>query len=223
MATDSDIAGPTPRWSSGALQDDRPAAIDEYAIGAVEIPDDPTDVTECASHCATGDPYASEPKVKFSWRKLWAFTGPGWLMSIAYLDPGNLTSDLQQGAYTNYKILWVLFWATFIGWILQSLSARLCVVTGMDLAQICRKEFPPWISVMLFIQIQIAIVGADIQEVLGSAVAFKILTGMSLPWGCAVTALTTFSFLFVLRYGVRWLEAFFVAFIGVSLLGLSVL
>merc|ERR1711865_835829 len=155
-----DPAGPTPRWSSGAMADHHQSGqVDEYAIGAVEIPDDPVDVATCASHCATGDPYQGEaPKVKFSWRKLWAFTGPGWLMSIASLDPGNLTSDLQQGAYTNYKILWVLFWATVIGWVLQSLSARLCVVTGMDLAQICRKEFPPWISVMLFLQIQIAIV-----------------------------------------------------------------
>lgn len=136
-------------------------------------------------------------------------------MSIAYLDPGNLTSDLQQGAYTNYKLLWVLWWATVLGWILQSLSARLCVVTGMDLAQICRKEYPRWVRIMLFLQVQLAIIGADIQEVLGSAVALRILTGMSLPMGCLVTAASTFSFLFVLKFGVRWLEGFFVAFVGV--------
>ena len=81
-------------------------------------------------------------KFQFSWRKLWRFAGPGWLMSLAYLDPGNLEADLQQGAYTRYQLLWVLWWSTVAGWILQVLSARLGVVTGRDLAQTCRDEWP---------------------------------------------------------------------------------
>lgn len=72
----------------------------------------------------------------FSWYKLWKFSGPGWLMSIAYLDPGNLESDLQAGAQTGYSLMWVLWWSTVIGLVLQILSARLGVVTGLNLAQV---------------------------------------------------------------------------------------
>lgn len=182
--------------------------VENYAVGEIDIPDD--GVQE-GYDLDSG----LEPKVSFSWRKLWAYTGPGWLMSIAYLDPGNLTSDLQQGAYTNYKLLWVLWWATALGWILQSLSARLCVVTGMDLAEVCRREYPTWVRWMLFLQVELAIIGADIQEVLGSAVALRILFGVSLPIGCLITAGSTFSFLFILKFGVRWLEGFFVFFVAV--------
>lgn len=78
----------------------------------------------------------TEPlRFRFSFRKLWRFMGPGWLMSLAYLDPGNLESNVQQGAYTGFNILWVLWWATVVGLILQELSARLGVVTGRDLAR----------------------------------------------------------------------------------------
>ena len=83
------------------------------------------------------DPDTNDPdniKFKFSLKKLWRFAGPGWLMSLAYLDPGNLESDLQQGAYTGYRITWVLWWATVMGLILQEMSARLGVVTGETLA-----------------------------------------------------------------------------------------
>ena len=88
----------------------------------------------------------SIPAFHFSWRKLFKFMGPGWLMSLAYLDPGNLESDLQQGAYTGMQLLWVLFWATVMGLVLQCLSARLGVVTGRDLAQTVKQEYPPWLN-----------------------------------------------------------------------------
>ena len=78
---------------------------------------------------------------KFSFRKLWAFTGPGFLMCIAYLDPGNIESDLQQGAIAGYNLLWVLLWSTFLGFCLQSLSARLGAVTGRNLAEHCREQY----------------------------------------------------------------------------------
>merc|ERR1712185_137133 len=77
------------------------------------------------------DPDPSSPlRFRFSWRKLWRFAGPGWLMSLAYLDPGNLEGDLQQGAYTNLRLVWVLFWAHVMGFILQEMSARLGIATG---------------------------------------------------------------------------------------------
>ena len=119
-------------------------------------------------HVACGADYdhRNPHAIKFSWRKLWLYTGPGLLVSMAYLDPGNLTSDLQQGAYTQYQLLWVLWWSTVAGWILQVLSARIGVVTGKDLAQVCREEMPRWAVINLFIQMELAIIGADIQEVL---------------------------------------------------------
>jgi natural resistance-associated macrophage protein len=148
-----------------------------------------------------------------SLRLLWAFMGPGWLMSIAYLDPGNLESDLQAGAYTGYQLLSVLFWATAGGLLLQILAARLGVVTGRHMAELCREEYPRPVVFGLWIACEIAIVGSDIQEVVGSAVALEILFGIPLWAGCLVTALDTFTFLGLHYFGVRRLEAFFGALI----------
>jgi natural resistance-associated macrophage protein len=120
-------------------------------------------------------------------RVLWAYTGPGWLMSMAYLDPGNLESDLQAGAYAGYQLLWVLFWSTVMGLVLQILAARLGVVTGRNLAQMCREQYPRWMSVTLWILTELAIIGSDIQEVIGSAIAFRILAGIPLWAGCLIT------------------------------------
>ena len=111
-----------------------------------------------------------------SWRKLWRFAGPGWLMSLAYLDPGNLEGDLQQGAYTGLKLVWVLFWATFMGLILQEMSARLGIVTGNDLAQTVRDGYPRWLNYFIYVQMEIAVIGADIQEVVGSAIALNLIS-----------------------------------------------
>lgn len=144
---------------------------------------------------------------------LWKFTGPGWLMSIAYLDPGNLEADLQSGAYTGYQLLWMLFWATIAGLLLQILAARLGVVTGKNLAQMCRLEYSRPVSNLLWVMTETAIIGSDIQEVLGSAIALKLLFGLDLWVGCLITGLDTFTFLIIHAYGVRKLEAFFAALI----------
>ena len=116
-------------------------------------------------------------------------------MSIAYLDPGNLESDLQAGAYTGYQLIWVLFWSTIIGLILQVLAARLGTVTGHHLAQHCRAEYPRSISNALWVMTELAIIGSDIEEVIGSAIAFNLLFGWSLWIGALVTGLDTFTFL----------------------------
>ena len=97
---------------------------------------------------------------KFSWKKLWRYAGPGWLMSLAYLDPGNLESNLQQGAYTHFRLVWVLWWATVVGFILQEMSARLGLVTGRDLAQTVREEYPTWVSLVVYVMMEIAVIGA---------------------------------------------------------------
>jgi hypothetical protein len=90
---------------------------------------------------------------------------PGWLMSLAYLDPGNLESDLQEGAYTGYRIVWVLWWATVMGLILQEMSARIGIVTGRDLAQTVRSGYPRWLNYTIYVNMEIAVIAADIQEV----------------------------------------------------------
>ncbi|XP_071943498.1 uncharacterized protein [Antedon mediterranea] len=149
---------------------------------------------------------------KFSFRKLWAFTGPGFLMSIAYLDPGNIESDLQSGAIAEYKLLWVLMWSTVMGLVLQLLSARLGCVTGQDLAQVCSKEYPKGPRYALWVMMEIAIIGSDIQEVIGSAIAINLLSNGHIPIyaGCIITGLDTFTFLFLENVGgLRVLESFF--------------
>lgn len=129
------------------------------------------------------------------------------MMSLAYLDPGNLEADLQQGAYTNYTLLWVLFWATALGLLLQEMAARLGVVTGKTLAEAARAEYPLATSYVLYAMMELAIIGSDIQEVLGSAIGLNILCGLELWVGCLVTGLDTFTFLAVHHLGVRKLEA----------------
>ncbi|KAI0511362.1 hypothetical protein KFK09_011992 [Dendrobium nobile] len=153
---------------------------------------------------------------RFSWRKLWLFTGPGFLMSIAFLDPGNLEGDLQAGAIAGYSLLWLLMWATMMGLLIQMLSARLGVATGRHLAEHCREEYPWWARVSLWVMAEVALIGADIQEVIGSAIAIKILSRGVLPlWaGVVITALDCFMFLFLENYGVRKLEAFFALLIS---------
>ena len=127
----------------------------------------------------------------FSWKKLWMFTGPGFLMSIAFLDPGNLEGDLQAGAIAGYSLLWLLFWATGMGLLVQLLAARLGVATGRHLAELCRDEYPSWARIVLWVMAELALIGADIQEVIGSAIAIKILSNGVVPlWaGVVITAL----------------------------------
>ncbi|XP_017271282.1 natural resistance-associated macrophage protein 2 isoform X2 [Kryptolebias marmoratus] len=156
-------------------------------------------------------PIPEAPSQVFSFRKLWAFTGPGFLMSIAYLDPGNIESDLQSGAKAGFKLLWVLLGATIIGLLLQRLAARLGVVTGMHLAEVCNRQYPTVPRVILWLMVELAIIGSDMQEVIGCAIAFNLLSMGRIPlWaGVLITITDTFVFLFLDKYGLRKLEAFF--------------
>ncbi|XP_018399666.1 PREDICTED: protein Malvolio [Cyphomyrmex costatus] len=147
----------------------------------------------------------------FSFRKLWAFTGPGFLMSIAYLDPGNIESDLQSGVVARYKLLWVLLSATILGLVMQRLSARLGVVTGLHLAEMCFRQYKKVPRLILWLMIEIAIIGSDMQEVIGTAIALYLLSNTAIPiWGgVLITVIDTFTFLFLDKYGLRKLEFFF--------------
>ncbi|KAJ0024193.1 hypothetical protein Pint_08685 [Pistacia integerrima] len=159
----------------------------------------------------------------FSWKKLWLFTGPGFLMSIAFLDPGNLEGDLQSGAIAGYSLLWLLMWATIMGLLIQLLSARLGVATGRHLAELCRDEYPNWARYVLWFMAEVALIGADIQEVIGSAIAIQILSNGVLPlWaGVLITASDCFVFLFLEHYGVRKLEAVFAVLIATMALSFA--
>nr|CAH8822596.1 unnamed protein product [Trichobilharzia regenti] len=163
------------------------------------------DFEETVSVDTTGE------KSGFSFRRLWAFTGPGFLMSIAYLDPGNIESDLQSGAIANYRLLWLLFLATLMGLFLQRLAARLGVVSGRHLAEVCYDEYPTPARIILWLMVEIAIIGSDMQEVIGTAIAINLLSAGYVPlWaGVLITILDTFTFLFLDKYGLRKLEMFF--------------
>ncbi|RGB30508.1 natural resistance-associated macrophage protein [Rhizophagus diaphanus] len=155
-----------------------------------------------------------EIKDTFSWRKLWKYTGPGLLMSIAYLDPGNLEADLQSGAVAGYSLLWLLLTAHIAGQLIQCLSARLGVVTGNHLAQLIRQYYPRPVSIVFWLITEIAIIGSDIQEIVGTAIALKILFRIPLWVGTLLTAMDTFTFMLLQNYGVRKLEALFMVLIS---------
>lgn len=169
------------------LQDHHQPLLDEEQETAYE----PSDKVHVIGVNEQDDEYKDYTKTPpFSWKKLWLFTGPGFLMSIAFLDPGNLEGDLQAGAIAGYSLLWLLLWATAMGLLVQLLSARLGVATGRHLAELCREEYPKWARLLLWVMSELALIGADIQEVIGSAIAIKILSNGVLPlWaGVLITA-----------------------------------
>ncbi|OMP01712.1 Natural resistance-associated macrophage protein [Corchorus capsularis] len=100
--------------------------------------------------------------------------GPGFLMSIAFLDPGNLEGDLQAGAIAGYSLLWLLMWATIMGLLIQLLSARVGVATGRHVAELCQEEYSSWTWYVLWFMAELALIGADIQEVIGSAITIRV-------------------------------------------------
>lgn len=155
------------------------------------------------------------------WVQLLAFTGPGWLMSIAYIDPGNLEADLQCGALYGYTLLWALFVATAMGLGMQLLAARLGCATRRHLAEHCQEHYPWRVRVFLWVMTELAIIGSDIQEVIGSSIGIKLLFGLPIPMGVVITAVMAFAFLFLERLGTRPLELFFGALIVVLALSMG--
>ena len=153
-----------------------------------------------------------------SWRHFLQHVGPGFLMCIAYVDPGNLEADLQTGVGTGYKLLWVLLYSTVLGGVLQSLAAKLGVATSRHLAQHCRDMYGPGpMRILLWLMAELAIIGSDIQEVIGTSLAVLLLTGgaIKLYQGVLVGAVGAYVLLFLEKFGLRWLEAFFQVLVGV--------
>src|SRR5215218_7126130 len=155
------------------------------------------------------------------WRKFLAFMGPAYLVSVGYMDPGNWATDLAGGSQFGYKLIWVLLMSNLMALLLQSLSARLGIVRGRDLAQANRETYPKYINFCLYVLAEIAIAACDLAEVLGMAIGIQLLTGIPLLWAVLITVLDTFLFLLLQRLGIRKMEAFIiclVAIIGFSFL-----
>lgn len=149
------------------------------------------------------------------WRKLLAFFGPAYLVSVGYMDPGNWATDLAGGSKYGYTLIWVLLMSNMMALLLQSLSARLGIVRGRDLAQANRETYPAPVNFMLYILAEIAIAATDLAEVLGMAIGIQLLTGLPLMWGVSLTVLDTFLLLFLQRYGIRKMEAFIIALVAI--------
>ncbi|XP_051152631.1 metal transporter Nramp6 [Andrographis paniculata] len=143
---------------------------------------------------------------KESWKNLFAYMGPGFLVSIAYIDPGNFQTDLQAGAQYKYGLLWIILLASCAALVIQSLAANLGVVTGKHLAEHCRMEYPKAPNFILWVLAEIAIVACDIPEVIGTAFALNMLFKIPLWCGVLITGLSTLILLLLQQYGVRKLE-----------------
>ncbi len=155
------------------------------------------------------------------WRKLLAFLGPAYLVCVGYMDPGNWATDIAGGSKFGYSLIWVLLMSNLMALLLQSLSARLGVVRGLDLAQASRETYPPLVNFMLWILAEIAIAACDLAEVLGMAIGLNLLFGLPLVVGVSITVLDTFLLLFLQSYGMRKMEAFILAL--VSIIGMAFL
>ncbi|MBW8875165.1 MAG: Nramp family divalent metal transporter [Acidobacteria bacterium] len=148
------------------------------------------------------------PRQLSFWRRFFAFSGPAYLISVGYMDPGNWATDIAGGSKFGYGLLWVLVMSNVMAILLQSFSARLGIVTGLDLAQACRAMFHRRISWVLWILAEVAIAACDLAEVLGSAIGLQLLFGMPLLLAVFITALDTFVLLLLHHKGVRLMEAF---------------
>lgn len=142
------------------------------------------------------------------WRRLFAFLGPAYLVSVGYMDPGNWATDLAGGSRFGYQLLWVLLMSNLIALLLQSLCARLGVVAQRDLAQASRELYHPAANIFNYILAEIAIAACDLAEVVGMAIGLQLLFDIPLTWGMAISVLDTFLLLFLMQLGIRKLEAF---------------
>src|SRR5215210_1964825 len=149
------------------------------------------------------------------WRKLTAFLGPGYLVAVGYMDPGNWATSLAGGSKFGYALLTVALISNIMAILLQALCARLGIGAGRDLAQACRDAFPRWASWPLWVVSEIAICATDLAEVIGTAIGLNLLFGIPLELGVLITALDVFLILWMQNLGFRWIEAFIVTLLGV--------
>jgi len=149
------------------------------------------------------------------WRRIFAFAGPAYLVSVGYMDPGNWATDLEGGSRFGYALIWVILMSNLMAVLLQTLSARLGIVTGKDLAQACRSEYSKSASFVLWILCEVAIAATDLAELLGTILGLNLLFGLPLLWGALVTLFDTFLLLAIQKLGIRKMEAFILSLITV--------
>jgi manganese transport protein len=149
------------------------------------------------------------------WKKMLAFFGPAYMVSVGYMDPGNWATDIAGGSQFGYKLLWVLLMSNIMALLLQSLSARLGIVRGLDLAQASKESYSPFVNFILYLLAEIAIAACDLAEVLGMAIGLQLLFGIPLIWGVCLTFLDTFLLLFLINKGMRLMEAFILALVAI--------
>ncbi|HEX8382135.1 MAG TPA: Nramp family divalent metal transporter [Sphingomonas sp.] len=149
------------------------------------------------------------------WRRIGAFAGPGYLVAVGYMDPGNWATDIAGGSAFGYALLSVILLSNLMAMLLQALSARLGIAAGLDLAQACRARYSRPVSLVLWVLCEIAIIACDLAEVLGTAIALKLLFGLPLTYGVVITALDVFLILALQRFGFRKLEAFIIALLAI--------
>ncbi len=147
------------------------------------------------------------PSAKGFWRKMLAYAGPGYMVSVGYMDPGNWATDIAGGSKFGYTLLSVILLSNLMAILLQSLCVRLGVATGRDLAQACRDYFPRRVNFVLWVLCEIAIAACDLAELLGSAIALQLLFGLPLIWGVCITAFDVLALLFLQGKGFRYIEA----------------
>jgi len=148
------------------------------------------------------------------WRKLWAFSGPGFLVAVGYMDPGNWATDIAGGSRFAYQLIFVLMMSNLMAVLLQTLAARLGIVTQRDLAQACRDYYSRRTSFVLWVLCELAIAACDLAEVIGSAIALNLLFGLPLIWGVCLTALDVLAILYLQHRGFRIIEAIVMVLIG---------
>src|SRR5690242_16145476 len=141
-------------------------------------------------------------------RRLFAFMGPAYLVSVGYMDPGNWATDLEGGARFGYSLIWVLLMSNLMAVLLQTLSARMGIVTGRDLAQACRENYSRPVSLALWALCEVAIAACDLAEVLGTAIGLNLLFNVPLLYGVIITGFDTLLFLVIQHLGIRKMEAF---------------
>jgi manganese transport protein len=159
--------------------------------------------------------HSSVPIPRAWWKRLLAFSGPAFLVSVGYMDPGNWATDIQAGSQFGYRLMWVLVLSNLMAILLQTLATRLGVVTGQDLAQACRESYPRPAALVLWILCEIAIAACDVAEVVGTIIALKLLFGIPYLAGLCIAAADTFLLLAMQRRGIRLLELITLGLVGV--------
>ena len=154
-------------------------------------------------------------------RALWPFLGPAFIASVAYLDPGNFATDVAAGAKYGYLLLWAVLAANLMAMVVQTLSAKLGIATGHNLAEVCRLQFPRRVSFGLWVQAEVVAMATDLAEVLGAALGLSLLFSIPLGWGAVIAVTCAFTILALQSSGFRRLEAVIAVYVGVIVIAFA--